>query len=100
MMIRSASVAYDSALAEVASAHVSEQFPGHGSAAAAEIAEELQRAGDRLRMLLAAHGTLVTGFIAWHRVYDLHWGKSGAAVADLYVVPERRGLGVSHRPYS
>ena len=27
--------------------------------------------------------------------YDLHWGKGGAQVADLYVVPAHRGLGLA-----
>ena len=37
----------------------------------------------------------IIGFVDWDRIYDMHWASSGAAVADLYVAPEFRGLGVA-----
>ncbi len=37
----------------------------------------------------------LTGFVAWDRIYDLHWGFNGVQIADLYVVPERRGYGLA-----
>jgi GNAT superfamily N-acetyltransferase len=33
--------------------------------------------------------------VAWDLVYDMHWATSGAQIADLFVIPSYRGLGVS-----
>ena len=82
-------------LAALLTAYLAEQFPGHTGTSAEQLERDVLSGASGQRALLAeAHGTPV-GFIAWHRVYDLHWGKAGAQVADLYVVPGRRGLGVA-----
>jgi hypothetical protein len=33
--------------------------------------------------------------VAWDLVYDMHWATSGGQIADLFVIPTYRGLGVS-----
>lgn len=75
--------------------YLAEQFPGHTGTSVAQLERDVLSGVSGLHVLLAElHGESI-GFIGWHRVYDMHWGKSGAQVADLYVVPARRGLGVA-----
>ena len=82
-------------LASLLSAYLTEQFPGHTGSSPAALEREVLSGASGLRVLLAdVHGH-PAGFIAWHRVYDMHWAKRGAQVADLYVAPARRGLGVA-----
>ena len=47
------------------------------------------------RILLAETRGDAIGFVAWDPVYDMHWASRGAQVADLYVAPRARGLGVA-----
>ena len=95
MLIRSAGPPDSSALAALLTAYLTEQFPGHLGTSVEQLEHEVLSGGRSLRVLLAEEAGHPIGFIGWHRVYDLHWGKSGAQVADLYVVPARRGLGVA-----
>jgi GNAT superfamily N-acetyltransferase len=83
------------ALAALLADYLAEQFPGHTGTSAARLEADVLGGASGLRVLLAAADGRPVGFVAWHRVYDLHWGKAGAQVADLYVVPARRGLGVA-----
>ena len=95
MDIRSARVDDGSALAALLAAYLAERFPGHVGTSAAALERDVLSGASGMRVLLAeAHGQ-PAGFVAWHRTYDLHWGKSGAQVADLYVAPAHRGLGVA-----
>jgi GNAT superfamily N-acetyltransferase len=82
-------------LAALLAAYLAEQFPGHRGTSAEQLEREVLSGTGAQRVLLAETAGLPVGFIGWHRVYDMHWGKAGAQVADLYVVPERRGLGVA-----
>lgn len=82
-------------LAALLFAYLAEQFPGHAGTAVEQLEREVLSAASPQRVLLAEAAGRPIGFIGWHRVYDMHWGKAGAQVADLYVVPERRGLGVA-----
>src|SRR5688572_685260 len=82
-------------LASLLSAYLTEQFPGHTGSSATALERDVLSGASGLRVLLAdVHGQ-PAGFITWHRVYDMHWAKHGAQVADLYVVPAHRGLGVA-----
>lgn len=82
-------------LAALLGAYLAEQFPGHTGTSAEQLEHDVLSGASGLRVLLAEARGDVIGFVGWHRVYDMHWGKAGAAVADLYVVPARRGLGVA-----
>lgn len=95
MIIRPAALADAAALAALLTAYLAEQFPGHSGSSVEQLERDVLSAGAAQRVLLAEAGGRAVGFIGWHRVYDLHWGKAGAQVADLYVVPGRRGLGVA-----
>ena len=95
MDIRPAQPGGGDVVAELLGAYLTEQFPGHTGSSAAELERDVLSGVSGLRVLLAdVHGQ-PAGFIAWHRVYDMHWGRHGASVADLYVVPAHRGLGVA-----
>ena len=95
MDIRSARVGDGVTLATLLAAYLAEEFPGHGGSSAAALERDVLSGASGMRVLLAAaHGQPV-GFIAWHRTYDLHWEKTGAQVADLYVAPQHRGLGLA-----
>ncbi len=83
------------ALAALLAAYLAEQFPGHAGTSAERLERDVLSGASGQRVLLAEAGGTPVGFVAWHRVYDMHWGKAGAAVADLYVVPARRGLGAA-----
>ena len=83
------------ALAALLGAYLTEQFPGHTGTSAEQLEREVLSGASGLRVLLAEADERRIGFVGWHRVYDMHWGKAGAAIADLYVVPARRGLGVA-----
>lgn len=95
MIIRRANATDANALATLLAAYLAEQFPGHAGTSAEQLQREVLSDPGAQHVLLAEADGEATGFIAWHRVYDLHWGKSGAQIADLYVVPRRRGLGVA-----
>ena len=93
MDIRSARVGDGEALVTLLSAYLAEQFPGHVGSSVAALERDVLSGASGTHLLLAEVRGQPVGFIAWHRTYDLHWGKSGAQVADLYVVPAHRGLG-------
>ena len=82
-------------LAMLLAAYLAEQFPGHAGTSAEQLEREVLGGASPQRVLLAELAGEPVGFIGWHRVYDMHWGKGGAQVADLYVVPPRRGFGVA-----
>ena len=82
-------------LATLLAAYLQEQFPGHTGTSAERLERDVLNDASGQRVLLAELAGQAVGFVAWHRVYDMHWGKAGVAVADLYVVPERRGLGIA-----
>jgi GNAT superfamily N-acetyltransferase len=95
MDIRTAGPGDGEILASLLHAYLTEQFPGHTGATASDLERDVLGGASGLRVLLVhVHGRAV-GFVAWHRVYDMHWAKGGAQVADLYVAPPHRGLGVA-----
>ena len=95
MDIRPAHPGDGNMLAALLGAYLAEQFPGHTGSTAGTLEHDVLSGASGLRVLLAHVHEDPAGFIAWHRVYDMHWAKHGAQVADLYVVPTHRGLGVA-----
>jgi GNAT superfamily N-acetyltransferase len=96
MEIRPATITDAAQLSALVAAYVAESFPGHLGTSAERLATLLaEPERERQRILLAIRGGRPIGFIAWDRVFDLHWGKAGAQVADLYVEPPARGHGIA-----
>ena len=95
MIVRPAVSSDAPALASLLAAYLAEQFPGHTGTSVERLEHDVLSGASAQQVLLAEAAGDAVGFIGWHRVYDLHWGKAGAQVADLYVVPGRRGLGVA-----
>ena len=95
MPIRLAVVADAVALERLIREYLHESYPGHLGTPAGTLKHEVLSGRTTLRLLLAERPAGLIGFVAWDGVYDLHWGVRGAQVADLYVAPEVRGLGVA-----
>ncbi|HEU4629744.1 MAG TPA: GNAT family N-acetyltransferase [Gemmatimonadaceae bacterium] len=95
MQIRPAGPGDGELLASLLSAYLAEEFPAHTGSSAAVLERDVLGGASGLRVLLIEVHGQAAGFIAWHRVYDLHWAKRGAQIDDLYVVPARRGLGLA-----
>ena len=99
MRIRGATAADAERLAALLAEYLREGYPGHVGATPAELRRDVL--GDhpsdphRQRVLLADRPAGAIGFVAWDPVYDMHWAAAGAQVADLYVAPAARGLGVA-----
>jgi GNAT superfamily N-acetyltransferase len=75
--------------------YLHESYPGHLGTPAETLRRDVLPGATTQRILLAERADLVTGFLAWDGVYDLHWAARGAQVADLYVVLAARGLGLA-----
>lgn len=75
--------------------YLDESYSGHLGTPAATLEQDVLTGATTQRVLLAERPGGVTGFVAWDGVYDLHWASRGAQIADLYVVPAARGLGVA-----
>ena len=95
MDIRSARLSDASILASLLGAYLAESFPGHSGTSVALLERDVLSGGSMLRVLLIERNGVPVGFAAWHRVYDLHWGKGGAEIDDLYLVPQYRGNGIA-----
>jgi GNAT superfamily N-acetyltransferase len=75
--------------------YLQESYSGHLGTPAATLRHDVLAGATTQRVLLAERPNGVTGFVAWDGVYDLHWAARGAQIADLYVVPAARGLGIA-----
>ncbi|MEP6691422.1 MAG: GNAT family N-acetyltransferase [Gemmatimonadaceae bacterium] len=95
LQLRDGRAADAEALAALLTAYLHEGFAGHRGATADELRRDVLRAGATQHLVLAELGDEVVGFAAWDTVYDMHWALHGAQVADIYVAPARRGLGVA-----
>lgn len=99
MQIRRAVGADAERLAALLAAYLREGYPGHVGATPAELRRDVLGAHlsrhPRQQVLLAERGAEAAGFVAWDVVYDMHWAMAGAQVADLYVAPSARGVGVA-----
>lgn len=76
-------------------AYLHESYSGHLGTPVETLRHDVLAGATTQRVLLAERPNGLTGFVAWDGVYDLHWGMRGAQIADLYVVPVARGLGVA-----
>jgi GNAT superfamily N-acetyltransferase len=96
MLIRLATMADARELASLLADYLGESFPDHRGTPVDRLQEEVlgRRDGQRIVVAEEEKGALI-GFMAWDRVYDLHWAKAGAQIADLYVAPARRGHGIA-----
>lgn len=72
-----------------------ESYAGHDGSTSGQLRRDVLSDESLHRVLLAEVMERSVGFVAWDTVYDMHWAMSGAQVADLYVVPSHRGLGVA-----
>lgn len=95
MNIRPARPADGEALATLLAHYLTESYPGHAGTSVAVLEREVLSGASGLRLLLAEVRGAPVGFASWHRVYDLHWGKGGVEVGDLYVAPAHRGVGMA-----
>jgi len=75
--------------------YLHESYSGHLGTPAATLRREVLAGATTQRVLLAERSNGMAGFVAWDAVYDLHWAARGAQIADLYVVPAARGLGIA-----
>ena len=85
------------ALAALLRAYLDERHPDHRGTTADELRRDVLGDTGTQRVLLAVRGDEPIGFVAWDPVYDMHWAAAGAAIADLYVKPGARGVGVALR---
>jgi GNAT superfamily N-acetyltransferase len=95
LLIRRA--AYDDAdsLAALLTDCLRESYNGHGGSTPEQLRRDVVGDHPRHHVLLAESAGHAIGFVSWDAVYDMHWAMSGAQVADLYVVPSHRGLGIA-----
>jgi len=95
LKIRKASRDDADALASLLDAYIRESYPGHLGSTPDQLRRDVLGEQPLHHVLLADTGVTAVGFIGWDRVYDMHWATSGAQIADLFVLPSHRGLGVS-----
>ncbi len=95
MEIRVATVEDAGTLAGLLADYLRERFPGHPGATADELRRDVLTATHGQRVLLGESDGRAVAFVAWDDVYDLHWAAKGILIADLYVVPDRRGHGLA-----
>ena len=95
MIVRAPGIADAEVLAGLVADCMRESYPGHPGTPADALRRDVLGPGARHRVLLAEVGGQAVGFVAWDPVYDMHWAKGGAQVADLYAAPSHRGLGVA-----
>ena len=95
MTVRRAAVEDASALSALLADYLREKYPSHRGTSADELRRDvLSDTGGHRVLLVDGRGGPV-GFVSWDPVYDMHWAARGAQVADLYVVPSARGLGIA-----
>src|SRR5688500_8443040 len=75
VIIRPAAPSDATLLAALLTAYLTEQFPGHTGTSAEQLEHDVLSGASGQRVLLGEDGGHAVGFISWHRVYDLHWGK-------------------------
>lgn len=95
MEIRLATLDDAAGLAALLADYLRERHPDHPGATADELRRDVLAGTGSQRVLLAERSGRLIGFVAWDRVYDMHWAAKGSQVADLYVAPASRGHGVA-----
>ena len=95
MQVRPATIDDAPQLARMLAAYLTESFPDHPGVGEARLRDDVLASQHGQRIVVAVRRDSLIGFMAWDRVYDLHWGAGGASIADLYVDPGSRGHGVA-----
>jgi GNAT superfamily N-acetyltransferase len=95
MQVRRATAGDAETLAALLAAYLRESYPGHLGSSPEQLRRDVLRKRSLHHVLLAEIRDTAVGFVAWDLVYDMHWATSGAQIADLFVIPSYRGLGVS-----
>jgi GNAT superfamily N-acetyltransferase len=95
MQVRRATADDADTLAALLAAYLRESYPGHRGSSPEQLRRDALGKGSLHHVLLAETRDTAVGFVAWDLVYDMHWATSGAQIADLFVIPSYRGLGVS-----
>ena len=95
MTVRRAAVEDAWALSALLADYLREKYPSHRGTSADELRRDVLSDTGGHRVLLADGRGGRVGFVSWDPVYDMHWAARGAQVADLYVVPSARGLGIA-----
>jgi GNAT superfamily N-acetyltransferase len=94
MKVRRATADDAKTLAALLAAYLRESYAGHVGSSPEQLRRDVLGERSRHQVLLAEIGDAAVGFVAWDLVYDMHWATGGAQIADLFVVPSHRGLGV------
>lgn len=95
MRIRRATPTDAESLASLLIHYLGESYSGHVGSTPDQLRRDVLSDHATHRVLLAEASGQAVGFVAWDDVYDMHWAMSGAQIADLFVVPSHRGLGVA-----
>ncbi|MCA9690836.1 MAG: GNAT family N-acetyltransferase [Nannocystaceae bacterium] len=77
------------------SRYLEEHYGLRGTMTAAALARDCFGDDPQFAMCVAEDAGQLIGAGAWRMTYDLHHFVRGVELADLYVAPERRGLGVA-----
>ena len=95
MQVRRATPDDAETLAALLAAYLRESYAGHIGSSAEQLRRDVLSERSRYHILLAEADGSAIGFVAWDLVYDMHWAMAGGQVADLFVIPSHRGLGVA-----
>ena len=94
LQVRRATVDDAHTLAALLAVYLGESYPGHLGSSPEQLRRDVFAERSRHHVLLAETRDTAVGFVAWDLIYDMHWATSGGQIADLFVVPSHRGLGV------
>jgi GNAT superfamily N-acetyltransferase len=95
MRVRRATSGDAEVLASLITDYVRESYPGCAGSNPAQLRRDVLSERSHHHLVVAERHRQLVGFVEWDKVYDLHWGMSGAQIEDLYVAPAYRGLGVA-----
>jgi GNAT superfamily N-acetyltransferase len=71
-----------------------ERAPNEVRCDEARLRESLFGTTPDAEVLLACHGDVTAGFAVFFHNYSTWWGRRGIYLEDLFVRPEKRGLGI------
>jgi GNAT superfamily N-acetyltransferase len=95
MHVRKATGGDAETLAALLAAYLRESYPGHLGSSPEQLRRDVLGERSLHHVLLAETRDTAVGFVGWDHVYDMHWAASGGQIADLFVMPSHRGLGIS-----
>ena len=95
LQVRRATADDAGVLSALLAAYLGESYPGHLGSSPEQLRRDVFAEHSLHHVLLVETRDTAIGFVAWDLVYDMHWATSGGQIADLFVVPSQRGLGVS-----